>query len=307
MNLRTGRRARAPSALFLLALAGLVCFVLALTRRRCSKTHSCTGSTVVATACGLMEVAIEGAGRPILVVHGTPGGYDQGLAAGRLLDLATFRIIAPSRPGYLRTPLETGRTPAAQADAVAALLDCLALPQVAVVALSAGGPLALELALRHPQRVSRLVLWQAVTQRVAPADLDMTPGGPVPDFSVWLVRVLLGQLPGLLLGPGLHHPRLAARVWPVAAGALPLTHRLRGVINDIRQLAKLPDYPLCEISVPTLVVHGTDDSAVPVKHALHAAASIPGAKLVTAAGGDHATTPITPTVVAAICSFLAAT
>jgi pimeloyl-ACP methyl ester carboxylesterase len=58
------------------------------------------------TQQGAVEYAIEGDGPPVLVVHGTPGGSDQALAMGRFLAEAGLRVIAPSRPGYLDTPLD---------------------------------------------------------------------------------------------------------------------------------------------------------------------------------------------------------
>ena len=47
----------------------------------------------------------------------------------------------------------SGRTFQAQADAVAALLDALSIDAVAAYAISGGGPSAIELAARHPDRV----------------------------------------------------------------------------------------------------------------------------------------------------------
>ena len=69
-------------------------------------------SKVLSTAHGPIEVSSTGAGYPVIALHGCPGGYDQGLLVGDRLSGAGFHVIAPSRPGYLRTPLESGRTPA---------------------------------------------------------------------------------------------------------------------------------------------------------------------------------------------------
>jgi pimeloyl-ACP methyl ester carboxylesterase len=72
---------------------------------------------------------------PLLVLHGTPGGSDQGVVAAELLGVDA-RVIAPSRPGYLGTPLSTGRTPGEQAAAMVALLDELEVERAVVVGLS---------------------------------------------------------------------------------------------------------------------------------------------------------------------------
>ena len=111
----------------------------------------------VATALGPIEYAERGDGEPILAVHGTLGGWDQGLVGAEFLRVNGFRIIAPSRPGYLGTPLSTGRTFAQQGDAFAALLDVLGIDRITVFAASGGGPSGYELASRHPDRVSKLV------------------------------------------------------------------------------------------------------------------------------------------------------
>src|SRR5437899_4308670 len=74
-----------------------------------------TGSSVIETALGPVEYCMRGEGPAILVAHGSPGGYDQGSAFSKLVG-GQHTFIAVSRPGYLRTPLTMGETPAAQAD-----------------------------------------------------------------------------------------------------------------------------------------------------------------------------------------------
>jgi pimeloyl-ACP methyl ester carboxylesterase len=91
-----------------------------------------SGSRLIPTRYGVVEYASAGEGLPVLVSHGSFGGYDQGLEIGMPLLQAGCRLIAPSRPGYLRTPLTSGRTPAAQADLLAALLDELGVERAAV-------------------------------------------------------------------------------------------------------------------------------------------------------------------------------
>ncbi len=64
-----------------------------------------TGSQIIQTRSGTMEYAETGAGRPVLMLHGTGGGFDQGLAFSAPLTRAGFRVIAPSRFGYLRSDM----------------------------------------------------------------------------------------------------------------------------------------------------------------------------------------------------------
>jgi 2-hydroxy-6-oxonona-2,4-dienedioate hydrolase len=60
---------------------------------------------------------VAGEGPPGLVVHGAGGGYDQALAFGEPLARSGFHVITMSRFGYLRTPLPSDASSAAQADA----------------------------------------------------------------------------------------------------------------------------------------------------------------------------------------------
>ena len=121
-------------------------------------------SRLLETTRGTVEYQMEGVGQVVLMLHGSPGGYDQGLAVARFLDLSGFTLLALSRPGYRRTPLSSGETPEAQADLFAATLDALNVSQVVVIAHSGGGPAALQFALRYPQRCQGLLLLSALSQ-----------------------------------------------------------------------------------------------------------------------------------------------
>src|SRR5262249_13850464 len=63
------------------------------------------GRTIVDTALGRVEYVEHGEGRPVLFVHGSPGGCDQGAVMTEFLAARGFRTISLSRPGYLGTPL----------------------------------------------------------------------------------------------------------------------------------------------------------------------------------------------------------
>jgi pimeloyl-ACP methyl ester carboxylesterase len=102
--------------------------------------------TVIETKVGPVEYALIGDGPVIVSVHGALGGYDQGLYAIKEYANLGFSILSLSRPGYLQTPLSTGKSFEEQADAIVALLDSLNIQKVAMVGSSAGGPAALHFA-----------------------------------------------------------------------------------------------------------------------------------------------------------------
>ena len=69
------------------------------------------GKPIITTARGDIEYAVEGQGVPHLWIHGSPGGYENGLAGRRAYPDAYPNVmtITASRPGFLRTPLSSGR------------------------------------------------------------------------------------------------------------------------------------------------------------------------------------------------------
>ena len=91
---------------------------------------------VISTPWGAVEYAERGSGAPVLVVHGIFHNCVGGLLSVHDLFLDR-RVIAPSRFGYLGSSMPPNATPAAQADAFAALLDALEIGQIDVVGLSA--------------------------------------------------------------------------------------------------------------------------------------------------------------------------
>ena len=168
----TARRRLLPRLLFmgfvlaLFAAGGVLAWFRSWRTNR--MTELAAQSEVVKLASGEMEFASRGSGAPVLVFHSAPGGYDQSIALAGFLEEEGFQIIAPSRPGYLRTPLATGLTPENQADAAAQLLDHLGLGKVSILGFGWGGPTAVEFARRFPDRTAALVLVSAVTAQMLP-------------------------------------------------------------------------------------------------------------------------------------------
>jgi pimeloyl-ACP methyl ester carboxylesterase len=113
----------------------------------------------VGTASGALSILSAGAGEPIILIHGlgaTKGSFLPTVAA--LAD--SFRMIALDLPGFGDSvkPLGAAYHPPFFARAVVDLMNALELPRAHVIGNSMGGRAALELGLRHPERVGRLVL-----------------------------------------------------------------------------------------------------------------------------------------------------
>ena len=144
-------------------------------------------SSLINTRFGDLEFAIAGHGDPFVMIHGTGGGFDQGLRfSGGLIEQG-FEVIAPSRFGYLRSSFPDDPSPQNQADAFVELLDFLEIDQVPIAGGSAGALTAAYFALRHPSRCSHLVL-------IVPA-MNLTNRDPVEftRFQQYMVGNLLSS------------------------------------------------------------------------------------------------------------------
>ena len=254
------------------------------------------GSKVARTALGPVEYAEVGEGIPVLAVHGICGGYDQGLIALGLWSDFPGRLIAVSRPGYLRTPLRVGKTWEGQADAYAALLDALGIEKAIVVGMSGGGPSVLQFALRHGQRCAALIMASTVTLPLDPG-LTATQKALLTalntDLGLWLFGALAPERLMALNGVGESTLRYVADdpvkmrlIWELVK-PLPMSQRRAGFNNDLRQFPRTPMYLVERISAPTLVVHGMADRVVPLEQAEFVAAGVPGAERYYVEGGGH--------------------
>jgi pimeloyl-ACP methyl ester carboxylesterase len=254
-------------------------------------------STVISSPYGTIEYTEGGAGPPVLVIHGSGGGYDQGELLVQAVLGDQFHWIAPSRFGYLRSTFHTGATFDDQAHAYAHLLDHLGIDQVAVVTLSHGGPSALLFATLHPERVSSLTLISAGVASSAVQDQvqanqkgDMLTMIYQYDPLYWgLTKLFKRQFLELM---GANAAVIAGltpeqREWvdQLIAYMNPVAPRAAGVAFDNK--AAMPNERIAAIQAPTLILHATDDTLQLYHNAEFAAATIPGARLVRFESGGH--------------------
>jgi pimeloyl-ACP methyl ester carboxylesterase len=225
-----------------------------------------------------------GEGPPVLLIHGL--GYARWGWGPVVEPLARrFRVLTFDNRGIGESEVPQGPYTARElADDALAVLGEAGIERAHVVGTSLGGMVAQELALAHPERVSRLVL--ACT----------TPGGagafPLPERTV----ALLQEATTLA-------PEVALRRFVENA----LSSRARnGLVDEIYRLRlEHPPDPagwqaqaaagmtfdafdrVGEIAAPTLILHGTDDGVVDVRNAELLAERIPDSRVELFEGCGH--------------------
>ncbi|GLZ42183.1 alpha/beta hydrolase [Actinokineospora sp. NBRC 105648] len=218
-------------------------------------------------------------------------------AAGRLVVRYDLRdngrsvTYPPGAPGYTGADLER--------DALG-LLDALGLARAHLVGLSAGGGIALVLAIEHADRVSSLTLMSTTSgsgddlprpvprlrARFAapPPEPDWTDRDAVVDYLVDDLRAFAGS-----------HPQDEAEKRALAERVVDRTLDMASSVRNnwlIDHGAGDPIRPrLDRVTAPTLVIHGTEDPLFPVEHGEALAREIPGARLLALDRVGHEVPP----------------
>jgi pimeloyl-ACP methyl ester carboxylesterase len=240
-------------------------------------------------------------GLPVFYCHGAIGTpIDATVDLTRIAYEVGIRYIAASRPGIGGSDAKPGRTVLDFADDIRELADALDLPRFAVAGVSAGGPYALAVAHRLPERVRRVALCSALAPFCPP---HRTPGmqrrirvplavlAGAPDMCRRLGDTVLPVVAG--------HPRLVTRV--IAAHAAP-SERARldtagerhaasqsfldatcggvgGLIGDFLTYANGWGFSPADVRPEVHLWHGASDPLVPVEHALQLAATLPNCRV----------------------------
>jgi pimeloyl-ACP methyl ester carboxylesterase len=239
-----------------------------------------------------------GSGPALLLLHGL--GCDHSTWIPVIEQLAKkYTVIAPDLLGHgasdkPRADYSVG----GYANGMRDLLTVLNIDKVTVVGHSFGGGVAMQFGYQFPERTERMVL--------------VAPGGLGPEVSLLIRAVSLpgfNPVMGLLTLPGLRHVGIAgmralsrtgmtlthdldevAEIYdsfkdPAARKAI--SHVVRAVVDTRGQLVTMVDRAYLTQAMPMLIVWGTEDRVIPVKHARTAAVVAPGAIVEVLGNSGH--------------------
>ena len=236
-----------------------------------------TGNLVTVGGAAL-EVYDRGSGPAIVLLHGAGGLRHEAPYLAALS--AQARVIAPSHPGFGRSPLPEW---IASIDDLAYLyldlLDQYDLHDVTLVGMSMGGWTAAEIAIKCSHRLARLVLVDPVG--IKPSGREVRD---IPD--IWaLDDATLAKLT-------LHDPTSAPDYGAMSDGELEIVARNREAaalylwepyMHNPQLLRRLH-----RVGIPTLLVRGASDGLVSEAYLRSYSAAIAGSRIVTIERAGHA-------------------
>jgi pimeloyl-ACP methyl ester carboxylesterase len=217
-----------------------------------------------------------GAGPPVLVLHGGLGSIEGMSFQIMALAKSHFVIAVDSRGHGRSTGADGPLSYSLMSDDMVKVLDSLKINQADAVGWSDGGIIGLDLAIRHPERIRRLV---AISANYNPDGLKYTPS----DEKV---------------------PRIALRYWLLAPNPAQWPDLYRNVLTMWRTQPQYTLNDLGQIKAPTLVMAGEYD-LIKREHTSQLAKAIPGSHESIIAHATHSVPIEKPDIVnSEILNFL---
>ena len=211
-----------------------------------------------------MYYAVYGAGDPILLIHGGLGHAD--IWANQVIELSkTHKVIVGDSRGHGRSTRDAQPYGyALMASDYVGLLDYLKIDKTALVGWSDGGIIGLDIAMKHPERLTKLFA-QAANVTVDGVDPAVATNAT---FGVYIERM------------GKDYAKFSKT-----------PDQYNAFLEQISKMwASEPAWTkeqLAGIIVPTAIVLGDHDEAITRAHTDYMAASIPGAKLIILKDASH--------------------
>ena len=249
-------------------------------------------------------------GRPVFLLHGTPGSRIGPRPRSAILHRLGVRLICFDQPGYGESDRLPGRRVADAAADVSAIADAFGLGKFAVVGRSGGGPHALACAALLPERMTKAAVLVGIAPREAEG-LDWLDGMAESNIAEYeavdqgyeriaaattaaaeavranpasLLTMLQSQLPDpdqrVMADRGIRSLLLDAYAEALRISA-------HGWIDDDVAFRAPWGFDPATVAVPVMLWHGASDTFSPVSHVKWLAERIPDASVLVQAGAAH--------------------
>ncbi len=235
----------------------------------------------------LLNFADDGPGPVVVLLHGFPLDLSMWDAQRETLG-SMYRVITPDLRGHGRSAAPDGIYPIDDmADDVVETLDSLRIAEPVVLGgLSMGGYVALSIAARYPKRLRGLILMNTHASSDSPDAARLRKGQASEVEETGSVQPVVAAMMPRLFSPltQTRRPELVAKIREVMENTSP-----RAVAGALRGLAARPDRTpdLARISLPTLVMSGSDDVLIPPDVTRAMAAAMPNAEMVIIPESGH--------------------
>ena len=283
----------------------LLVIYLSLQRIRCSIAQrkskerlSSLNAKTLSCSYGKMTYIDEGKGEVILSIHGIFGGFDQAYETCKVFQ-EKYRILAPSRFGYLYSDIKGKGTPKEQAEAYLELINRKGIDKVFLLATSAGGTVAFRFALDYPERTKGLILFSSSLPYSEKPEKYPEYAGPPQflcyDYAMFLISPLFQSIMGMDRS--------------TIYGMLPIRERKKGVaidaaITNIDMARNYDEYRIEDLKVPILILHSKDDKLASFESAKSVLHRFPRYQLVSFDKGGHLMVGHEKEVKEAVISFI---
>lgn len=283
----------------------LLVIYLSLQRIRCSNAQrkskerlSSLNAKTLSCSYGKMTYIDEGKGEVILSIHGIFGGFDQAYETCKVFQ-EKYRILAPSRFGYLYSDIKGKGTPKEQAEAYLELINRKGIDKVFLLATSAGGTVAFRFALDYPERTKGLILFSSSLPYSEKPEKYPEYAGPPQflcyDYAMFLISPLFQSIMGMDKS--------------TIYGMLPIRERKKGVaidaaITNIDMARNYDEYRIEDLKVPILILHSKDDKLASFESAKSVLHRFPRYQLVSFDKGGHLMVGHEKEVKEAVISFI---
>lgn len=238
-------------------------------------------------------------GPPVILLHGA-GVDSASISWGEIIGplSETNRVFAPDLPGYgMSDKPDLEYSLSFYTEFLKQFMDALNLEQVSLTGLSLGGGISLKFSLDYPMLVEKLILVDAwgIFNKL-----------PSHRLSYWYTKTFFNELSYKLSSKS-----RAFVKWTLLNSLIGDPDQLsEELVDEVQEVLKAPDAGkafisfqrseitknglrtnlagrFSEIKNPTLIVHGTDDTSVPVEYAEHAHESIQGSEIYLMKGCKH--------------------